>query len=304
MDEESAYEAMAGCAGLSIKDQCRLLEVSRSGYYRWKARRPLVPGKGVKAAELEVFKAILKAFTEGKAWGYRKMSRYLREREENPLPHATERLVRRLCRDNGLKGASPRFKTTRPPKGKYYKYPYLLKGKALRYANQVWSTDITYIKLPSGRVYLTAVIDWYSRRILSWRLGAGMETSFCLDVLHEAVAEFGIPAIFNTDCGSQYLSDDFVDALKSYGIQISNDSVGRCLDNIRCERFWKTVKYEFVFLNEWDSITDLGEGLEGFIRQYNEERPHEALGYRTPDAVYKEGCFPIKEDSNIERETA
>ena len=140
--------------------------------------------------------------------------------------------------------------------------------------------------------------------ILAWRLSTKMETEFCLEVLHEAVAKYGVPAIFNTDCGSQFQSREFIEALKGYGIEISNDGVGRCLDNIRVERTWKTIKYEFIFLYDWKCFKDLKEGLASFIDSYNKKRSHEALGYQTPYEVYSNGCFPRMGDSQKKTEVA
>lgn len=269
--------------------------MARSGYYRWLTRKDvrLEPRSQIDAeAEMLLVKSILDAYMKHSAFGYRKMGFYLRNQEG--IENATEKRVRGIYERLGLKGASPRFKTTRSSKTKAGKYPYLLRNKNVAFVNQVWSTDITYIKLPHGMVYLTAIIDWYSRKILSWRLSDNMSVDFCLEALLEAIENYGVPAIFNTDCGSQYTSDDFIGTLKAYGIEISMDGVGRCLDNIRMERTWKTVKYEFVFLNEWFSIHQLEEGLETFINAFNKERPHEALGYQTPEEVYKKGCFPVQ----------
>ena len=270
----------------------------RSGYYRWirwneKPAKPADPEDAVK--EMALVNAILDAYSEHPSFGYRKMGYYLRSLGYDD---ATEKRIRLLYKRLGLKGASQAFRTTRPSKGKVMKYPYLLKDKAIRFVNQVWATDITYIKLPHGMVFLTAIIDLRSRKILSWRLSGSMKVDFCLEALYEAIGRYGVPAIFNTDCGSQYPSEDFTGVLKAYGIEISMDSVGRCLDNIRVERTWKTVKYEFVFLHEWSSIGQLGKGLGIFIDSFNSKRPHEALGYRTPDEVYRNGCFPVRDTDN------
>lgn len=183
--------------------------------------------------------AVLDAYTEHPAFGYRKMSSFLSSQR---IEDATEKRIRLLYRSLGLRGASQKFKTTRPPKGKFQKYPYLLKDKPVLFVNQVWATDITYIRLPHGMVYLVAIIDLYSRKILSWRLS----------------------------------------------------------DNMRVERTWKTVKYEFVFLYEWSSKGQLEKGLDGFIKTFNKERPHEALGYQTPDEVYERGCFPVEGTDTVE----
>lgn len=241
--------------------------------------------------------AVLDAYTEHPAFGYRKMSNFL---STQGIEDATEKRIRLLYRSLGLRGASQKFKTTRPPKGKFQKYPYLLKNRPVLFVNQVWATDITYIRLPHGMVYLVAIIDLYSRKILSWRLSDNMKVDFCLEALYEAIDNYGVPAIFNTDCGSQFTSDEFTGVLEAYGIEISMDGVGRCLDNIRVERTWKTVKYEFVFLYEWSSKGQLEKGLDGFIKAFNKERPHEALGYQTPDEVYERGCFPVEGTDTVE----
>lgn len=307
VDEESSAVALTGGIGLTISEQCRFLALSRSGYYRWlhasDRKEPEEESRKLdekKQKELELVKALLAAYSDHPSFGYRKMGHYLRGMG---YYDATEKRIRLIYKRLGLKGAIPVFKTTRALKCKYMKFPYLLKNKPIRFANQVWATDITYIKLPGGMVYLTAVIDLFSRKILSWRLSETMKTDFCLEVLHEAVYKYGIPAIFNTDCGSQYLSNEFISALQGYGIEISMDSVGRCLDNIFVERTWRTVKYECVFLHDWKTKGELEDGLGIFIDDFNSVRPHEGLNYKTPDDVYKNGCFPIR-DSNKETEVA
>lgn len=307
MDEESAEMSLLGFIGLSITEQCRLLKVSRSGYYCWKKRKATgdlhdtEARKEKRERELNLVSKVMDAYMEHPAFGYRKMAEYLRK-EGNP--DATEKKVRLIYQRMGLKGASPKFNSSKPAKTRFGKFPYLLRNKAVSYVNQVWATDITYIKLPTGMVYLTAILDWRSRMILSWKLSTKMDTGFCLDALHEAIANYGIPAIFNTDCGAQYQSKDFIEALQSYGIEISNDGVGRCKDNVRVERTWKTIKYEFVFLYDWESYTELKDGLSSFIDSYNKVRPHEALGYQTPYEVYSKGCFPVMGDSKEKTEVA
>ena len=282
--------AHAGKCGLTISEQCRLLRVSRSGFYRWQkitTTDAVIAEDCSKENDLLLTNAVLAAYSANPSFGYRKMGFYLRS---IGMLDATEKRIRLLYQKIGLRGAMQSFKTTRPGKSRHGKFPYLLRNKAIMYANQVWATDITYIRLPQGMVFLTAVIDVFSRKILSWKLGERMSVDFCLDALYEAVKQYGVPAIFNTDCGSQYTSDDFIGALKGLGIEISMDGVGRCLDNIIVERTWKTLKYEFVFLHEWTSLSHLKDSLEEFIRNFNSSRPHEALDYRTPDEVYKDGC--------------
>ena len=238
---------------------------------------------GSRQAELDLANAVLEAWSGHPAFGYRKMGYYLRD--VLGIGDATEKRVRRTYKRLGIKGVRPSFRTTRAPKGKFVRFPYLLKDKAISFVNQAWATDITYIRLQGGMVYLTAVMDLYSRKILSWKLSNTMESGFCLDVLHEAVCKYGTPSIFNTDCGSQYLSTEFVAALQGYGIRISNDSVGRCLDNVYVERSWRSIKYECVFLNDWKTMAELRDGLDRDIRKFNQERPHEGLGYQIPDDV-------------------
>jgi len=300
VDEDIAHEFQDTGIGLSIADQCRLLDISRSGYYRWKAqqdkearqkRQEKLDAK--KESELAFANAVLDAWESYPTYGYRKMSHYMMR---NGHLNATEKRVRLMYQRLGLKGLRPRFKTTRPPKRKFKKYPYLLRGKTIAYVNQVWATDITYIKLDGRMVYLTAIIDLYSRKILSWGLSETMETEFCINCLHEAIAKYGVPAIFNTDCGSQFCSNEFIEALQSYGIEISMDGIGRCLDNVYIERTWLTLKYECIFLHDWRTMEELEAGLSSFIIAFNSERPHQGLDYQIPDEVYYQGCFPVEGD--------
>lgn len=230
--------------------------------------------------------------------GYRKMAHYLAAKGWRL---ATEKRIRLLYGQLGLKGIAPVFRTTRPSRHPAGKFPYLLGNRPLRYVNEVWATDITYIKLPGGMVYLTAILDLYSRKVLSYRLSNTMDVRFCMDCLKEALRNYGIPAIFNTDQGSQFTSQEFIELLESYGIRISMDGKGRCLDNIHVERYWKTIKYECIFLNDWTSMVQLESGIKKFVRIYNTERPHESLGYLTPEEVYKNGSFPLEENNKKKR---
>lgn len=174
----------------------------------------------------------------------------------------------------------------------------MLRGKVIRFPNQVWATDITYIKLKTGFVYLVAIIDLFSRRILSWRLSNTMDTDFCISALQEAIEFFGVPAIFNTDQGSQFTSEAFVDVLKFHGIEISMDGVNRALDNIYIERFWRTLKYEDIFLKDYESMAELKEGIKRYVKFYNTERFHQSLDYLTPEQVYN-SKFIIQESSDL-----
>jgi len=195
--------------------------------------------------------------------------------------------VARLLRTLGLETLYPKPKTSAPaPENRVY--PYLLRGLSVVRANQVWSTDITYIRMPAGFLYLTAVLDWYSRFVLSWEVSVTLDTDFCLSALDRALRQ-ATPQIFNSDQGCQFTSQDFTGRLLSADIQISMDGRGRALDNIFVERLWRTVKYEEVYLKEYASVPEAVESLGAYFRFYNQERPHQALGYRTPEVVYRGG---------------
>jgi putative transposase len=189
----------------------------------------------------------------------------------------------------GLRAIFAGKRTSIPAKG-HARHPYLLRGKDIWLPNQVWATDITYIRLKGGYVYLVAIIDLYSRKVLSWRVSNTMDAEFCVSALEEAIAVWGVPAIFNTDQGSQFTSDAFVGALESHGIRVSMDGKNRALDNIFVERFWRTLKYEDIYLKDYQTMGELKIGLRRYFDFYNGERFHESLGYATPDAIY-EGRF-------------
>jgi putative transposase len=185
----------------------------------------------------------------------------------------------------GLAGMSPGPNTSKPhPQHKVY--PYLLRGVDVIRPNQVWSTDITYIRLLHGFVYLVAIIDWYSRKVLGWRLSNTIDAGFCVDCLEEAIKAYVVPEVFNTDQGSQFTSASFTGVLLDNGIAISMDGRGRALDNIFVERLWRTVKYEDVYLQKYANMPDLLLGLTDYFQFYNAERMHQSLGYATPNTVY------------------
>jgi putative transposase len=221
-------------------------------------------------------------YTRHPFFGTRRMAIYL-----GTMGHKVNRKhVQRLMRILGLAGMAPGPNTSKAhPAHKIY--PYLLRGLDIIRPNQVWSTDITYIRLPGGFVYLVAIIDWYSRKVLSWRLSDSMEASFCVDCLTEAITQFGKPEIFNSDQGAQFTSDAFTGVLIKNGISISMDGRGRALDNIFVERFWRTVKYEDIYLKGYSSLPKLLLGLTEYFVFYNEARPHQSLDYVTPSVVYK-----------------
>ena len=206
--------------------------------------------------------------------------------------------VRRLMRVMGLEAIYQKPNTSkRHPEHKVY--PYLLRDMVIERPNLVWCADFTYIPMARGFVYLVAVMDWFSRRVLAWRLSITMEADFCVDALQDAMARYGKPEIFNTDQGSQFTSAGFLEALASRGIRISMDGKGRFLDNIFIERLWRSLKYEEVFIKAYGSVIEARRGIGGWNSFYNEERPHQALGYRTP-----RGVFDGEADKAVDRTAA
>ena len=252
--------------------------MTRSVVYDQKKRLP----KEVDELEYMLLNKLDEEYTRHPFYGTRRMTLYL-----CGCGYAVNRKrVQRLMQTLGLAGMAPGPNTSKShPEHKIY--PYLLRGLAIIRPNQVWSTDITYIRLRHGFVYLVAIIDWYSRKILSWRLSNTMDAGFCVDCLEEAIKDYGTPEIFNTDQGSQFTSDSFTGVLIKNNIMISMDGRGRALDNIFVERLWRTVKYEDVYLKGYESMPDLLLGLTQYFLFYNEERRHQSLGYATPDVVYQ-----------------
>lgn len=263
---------------LAVSRQCALAGVARSWVYGASA------GEALDELDRLLLGMIDEAYTRHPFYGSRRMLVYLREQG-----HAVNRKrVQRLMRVLGLAGMAPGPATSKPhPEHKIY--PYLLRGVAVTRPNQVWSTDITDIRLAHGFAYLVAIIDGYSRRVLAWRLSNTLEAGFCVDCLEDALRVHGRPAVFNTDQGSQFTSAAFTGVLLDAGIEISMDGRGRALDNIFVERLWRTVKYEDVYIKGDASLPELLLGLTAYFAIYNGERPHQSLGYRTPDDVYRSG---------------
>ena len=257
--------------------QCTLVNVTRSVIYEQQKRNQC----DVSAADQILLQLLDEEYTRNPFYGSRKVLIFLRK-----LGHVINRKrVQRLMRCLGLAGMAPGPNTSKPhPEHKIY--PYLLRGIDVTQPNQVWSTDITYIRLPRGFVYLVAVIDWYSRKVLSWRLSNSMDASFCVDCLESAINDYGKPAIFNSDQGSQFTSKAFTDVLIQNDIAISMDGRGRALDNIFVERLWRSVKYENVYLKKYSTMQELLLGLTDYFQFYNQQRVHQSLGYATPDQVY------------------
>jgi putative transposase len=234
------------------------------------------------AETLVLLAAIDEEYTRHPFYGSRRMVVFLRDLGHFVNRKRVQRLMRILC----LAGMAPGPNTSRPhPEHKIY--PYLLRGVAVVRPNQVWSTDITYIRLTRGFVYLTAVIDWYSRKVLAWRLSNTLDSGFCVDCLEEALQRYGAPDIFNTDQGCQFTSDAFTSVLIAGGIAISMDGRGRALDNIFVERLWRSLKYEDVYLKSYDTMPELTLGLSEYFQFYNTERRHQSLGNNTPVTVYR-----------------
>jgi len=263
---------------LPIIRQCELLGVARSSYHALDA------SPRVRAGDLEVLWRIDEEYTRHPFYGSRRMRAYLRS-----LGYQVSRKrVRRLMRQLGLAGMAPGPNTSRSHP-KHPVYPYLLRGVAIIRPNQVWSSDITYIRLERGFAYLVVVIDWYSRKVLSYRISNTLDAGFCVDRLQEALRDHGKPEIYNTDQGVQFTSEAFTGVLKGHGVKISMDGRGRALDNIFVERLWRTAKYEDIYLKGYATLPELEAGLEEYFAFYNGERLHQALGEQTPNAVYASG---------------
>ncbi|MBN1182296.1 MAG: IS3 family transposase [Bacteroidales bacterium] len=267
---------------LSIKAQCGLLGISRSSYYK--------PHNTNEDWEIEMLKAILEELTRSPFYGYRKITKAMQKERNIEI---TRKQVRRLMKKAGLRAIYPKKNLSKPRK-EHKKYPYLLKNKRISFPNQVWATDITYCKLNGSTVYIVAILDLFSRKVLSWRLSNTMDVSFCIGALEEAIAFHGIPAIFNSDQGSQFTSDAFIDVLESHKIQISMDGKGRALDNIYVERLWRTLKYEEIYLKSYDSMIELRESVSRYFNFYNRERYHQSLEYSTPDEIFYSAFMPVE----------
>ncbi len=257
---------------ISIRRQCELLGLNRSTYY--------IKPAGESSFNLMLMELIDKQYTKTPFYGYPKMTAWLRR--ENHL--VNKKRVARLMRLMGLQAVFPGQKTTIPARN-HKIYPYLLRGVKITRPNQVWSTDITYIPITGGFMYLVAVIDWYSRYILSWELSNTLDGTFCQEALTQALKK-GTPDIFNTDQGSQFTAHAFTDILSAAGIRISMDGRGKFFDNIFIERFWRSVKYEDIYIKMYENVIALIAGLGTYFPFYNEERPHQHLGYSTPGEVY------------------
>lgn len=258
---------------MSVRNQCRLLGVNRSTIYYQQ--------QGVRRSDLEVMRLLDEQYTRTPQYGVERMTAQLK-RKGIVIGHNR---VRRLMRLMGLEAIYPKPRLSRPGGRENRKYPYLLRGLTIERPNHVWATDITYIRLWQGFVYLVAIMDWYSRYVLSWSLSVTLDAWFCVEALRQALA-IARPEIFNTDQGPQFTGDEFIGVLKEAGISISMDGRGRVFDNIFVERLWRSVKYEEVYPKDYQTVDDARQNLTGYFHFYNYERLHQSLGYRTPAEVY------------------
>lgn len=265
----------AGHSQLSVRRQCELLGVSRSSLYYEPAAES--------AENLRLMRRLDQEYTAHPFLGSRRLTKWLIEQGEE----VNRKRVQRLMRLMGLEAIYPKPKLSAAGRG-HRIYPYLLRNVSIERTDQVWSTDITYVPLASGFMYLAAIIDWFSRYVLAWRLSNTLDGSFCLDMLEEALS-WGRPEVFNTDQGVQFTAAAWTGRLESAGVAVSMDGKGRCLDNIFVERLWRTVKYEEVYLHRYELVPQLVSGLKQYFAYYNEGRLHQSLDYRTPAMVYQEG---------------
>jgi putative transposase len=261
-------------AELSVVTQCRLLRVARSSLY-W---RPAV----VSEDDLRLMRRIDEQYLATPFYGARRMVAVLRRDGWT----VNRKRVRRLMRIMRLEAIYQKPNTSRGHPD-HVVYPYLLRDLAIDRPNQVWCTDITYVPLARGFVYLVAVMDWFSRRVLAWRLSTGMDSGFCVEALQEALERHGPPSIFNSDQGVQFTSAAFTSVLTASGVRISMDGKGRYLDNIFIERLWRSLKYENIYIHAYASVPDARRGITNWLNFYNDERLHQALGYRTPREVFQ-----------------
>jgi len=257
---------------ISIVTQCDLLGISRSGYYY--SPRPESP------ENLAIMRLMDEQYLKTPFYGARRMQAYINHQGYS----VNIKRIRRLLRLMGLEAIYPRPNIIKVQPG-HKIYPYLLNGLSINDINQVWSSDITYIPMKSGFLYLVAIMDWYSRYVLSWRLSNSLDSTFCVEAL-DAALELGCPEIFNTDQGTQFTSDSHTRRLTANQIKISMDSKGRALDNVFIERLWRSLKYEYVYLHAPETGKELYHGLDDYFNFYNNERPHQSLGYQVPSSVH------------------
>jgi putative transposase len=273
---------------VSVLRQCELLGLCRSSVYYEK--------KEPDEYDLELMRLIDEQYTKTPFYGSRKMTEELKDKGHE----VNRKKIQRLMQLMGIEAIYPKPNTSKPaPENRIY--PYLLKGMVINKPQQVFAADITYIRMQRGFLYLVAIIDWYSRYVLSWQLSNTMDADFCTEALGEALSK-GQPEIFNTDQGSQFTSNEFTGLLLANQIQISMDGRGRCMDNIFIERLWRSLKYEEVYLKSYETVQEAKEGIGQWINFYNNERLHQSLGYRTPSAIYNDQKGKKNEKLKIQKE--
>lgn len=265
---------------LSVRRQCELVGLNRATYY-WQPASET-------AFNLELMRVIDQEYTRAPFYGYRKMTIRLNQWHGYTVNH---KRVARLMQKMGLQAIYPGPRTSIPNK-EHKKYPYLLRGLEINRPNQVWASDITYVPMPQGFMYLVAIMDWYSRFVLAWQLSNTLDGDFCLGALRSSL-QHGKPEIFNSDQGSQFTAHDFTNELEAADILISMDGRGRVFDNIYVERLWRSVKYEDIYIKEYATVAALFAGLEDYFHLYNYERPHQSLDYRVPAEVHFAASVPI-----------
>jgi putative transposase len=256
-----------------MRRQCEILGINRSSLY--------YESVGPDPEDLALMRRIDELHLEFPFYGSRRVARELRS--EGLV--VNRKRIQRLMRLMEIETLAPKPNTSRPGP-EHALYPYLLRGLSIDRPNQVWAADITYIPLARGFAYLVVIMDWCSRRVLSWRLSNTLDTSFCVEALNEALLRFGQPGIFNTDQGAQFTAEAFVGVLLERGIKISMDGKGRCIDNVFVERLWRSLKYEEVYLNDYDDLVDARAGIRSYFEFYNTRRQHQALGHQTPASFY------------------
>ena len=273
-------------ASIGLRRQCDLLDLPRStAYYA-----PIPESQ----ENLDLMKEIDAIYLDNPSYGSRTIAAVL----VNSDWEVNRKRVQRLMRLMNIAGVVPKRNLSKPSPG-HRVFPYLLRNVAISHPDQVWSTDITYVPLRNGFVYLTAVMDWYSRYVLSWRLSSRLEGSFCLEALDEALAH-GKPEVFNTDQGSQFTSAAFVNRLLDRSVAVSMDGRGRALDNVFIERLWRSVKYQEIYLRDYATVADVEEGLRLYFEKYNHERPHQSLDNLTPAKVYEWGAS-VRQRRRVDR---
>jgi len=273
---------------LSVGKQCALLSISRSSFY--------YTPKGESEMNLTLMRQIDEQLLETPFFGVRQMTWHLK----NGGYPVNEKRIRRLMRLMGLMPIYQKPNTSRPAKG-HKTWPYLLRGLPVERPNQVWAADITYLPMRRGFLYLVAIMDWFTRKVLAWRISNTLEADFCVEALNEAVHKFGSPEILNTDQGSQFTSFAWTDRLRRMGVRISMDGKGRFLDNIFVERLWRTLKYECVYLHAWETGSQARAAIRKWMEFYNGTRPHSALGGKPPAVVYWQAIEQHQPDQQAQR---